>query len=98
MTATQVLEQQNRQSIIDAAVERAAKEMADEIDFHVLADLYKGMGWTEIDFNPHVEDILAYEIRNWMRDNCKGSYHSRGRRWLFQDRIDAVNFVLKWTN
>lgn len=83
-------------NVVDEAVKRAAKEMAEEIDFQVLANLYKESGWTEVEFNPHVEDILAYKIQNWMRDTLKGHYTSRGKRWLFENKQDAAWFILRW--
>ena len=98
MTATQVLEQQERQSMIDAAVQRAAKELADEMDFSILADLYKESGWTEIEFNPWWKEATAGAMKQWLEANCKGHRMSRGKRFLFQDKSDAINFVLKWGN
>lgn len=83
-------------NVIDEAVKRAAKEMADEMDFDVLATLFKESGWTEIEFNPHVEDLLGYEIHTWMKNNLKGHYQSRGKRWLFENKEDAAWFALRW--
>lgn len=94
MTATQVLEY----NYIEAAVSKATQELADEIDFSLLADLYKATGWVEVDFNPHQRADLAHAIKEWIRTKCKGPCHSRGRRFLFQEESDAVNFVLKWAN
>jgi hypothetical protein len=90
MTATQILEQ----NYIDEAVKRSAKELHDEIDFSILADLYKKNGWTEVDFNPYRRHEA---IKEWLKNNCKGHRISRGRRFLFQDQSDAINFVLRWS-
>jgi len=89
MTATQVLEQ----NYIEEAVNRASKELSDEIDFSLLADIFRSDGWTEIDFNPRQPET----IKEWLRTSCKGPCHSRGRRFLFKYESDAVNFVLKWS-
>lgn len=81
---------------VEKAVKRAAQELSDEMDFSILADLFKEIGWVEIEFDPHVESLLAYEIQNWMRDNCKGNYKSRGRRFLFELEKDAAWFQIRW--
>jgi hypothetical protein len=81
---------------VEKAVKRASQELAEEMDFSVLADLFKQIGWVEVDFDPHVESILAYEIQHWMRDNCKGQYKSRGRRFLFEREQDAAWFQIRW--
>jgi hypothetical protein len=83
-------------SIEQEIINRAGKQMAEEIDFGILADLLKEIGWVEIEFEPHVESILLYEIQNWMQDNCKGLFRSRGKRFLFELEKDASWFLLKW--
>lgn len=93
MTATEALEY----NYIEEAVKRSAKELYDEIDFSILADIFIKDGWTEIDFNPHQKDVVAHAIKEWIQTKCKGPCHSRGRRFLFKEESDAVNFVLKWS-
>jgi hypothetical protein len=83
-------------SIEQEIINRAGKQMAEEIDFGILADLLKEIGWVEIEFEPHVESILSYEIQNWIRNNCKGLFRSRGKRFLFELEKDASWFLLKW--
>lgn len=99
MTATEVLEEQTKQQLekrmIDEFVARAAKELQEEMDFSILADLYKSAGWTEIDFDPYRRPEV---IKIWLKNNCKGHRISRGRRFLFEEKSDAINFVLKWAN
>jgi hypothetical protein len=89
MTATQILER----NYIEEAVARAGRELAEEMDFSMLADWCKSMGWIEIDFNPRQSET----IKEWLRTSCKGPCQSRGRRFLFKEESDAVNFVLKWS-
>lgn len=81
---------------IDEAVKRAAKEMADEIDFQVLLGLYKEIGWTEIEFNPHRTTLEVALIKEWTNANCKGHYISRSNRFLFEDEKDAMWFSMRW--
>ena len=98
MTATQVNELRMEHDLIEETVRRAAKEFQEEMDWSLLADLYKESGWVEIEFNPIRAIDQAYEISQWLQKNCKGHRTSRGRRFLFQQESDAINFVLKWGN
>lgn len=82
----------------DEIAAKLAQQIADEIDWGILADIYKSVGWTELHFSPHVEDLLSYEISTWMKLNLKGHYTSRGTRWLFEKQKDATMFVLRWSN
>lgn len=78
--------------------QKLSKEIADNIDWEMLADIYKSVGWTELHFSPHVEALLAYEISTWMKSNLTGHYTSRGTRWLFEKQKDATLFVLRWSS
>ena len=98
MTASEINEIRMQQDIIDETVRRAAKELQEEMDFSLLADLYKESGWTEISFNPWWKDEAASVMKQWLEANCKGHRMSRGKRFLFQYESDAINFVLKWGN
>ena len=97
MTATEINELKMTQDIIDETVRRAAKEFQEEMDWSILANLYKESGWVEIEFNPIRPTNQAYEISRWLEKNCKGHRTSRGKRFLFQYESDAVNFVLRWS-
>ena len=79
-------------------LQKLSKSIADDIDWGMLADIYKSAGWTELDFSPHVEAILSYEISTWMRSNLTGHYTSRGTRWLFEKQKDATLFILRWSS
>ena len=81
---------------IEEAVNRASKELAEEIDFDILATLYKDMGWTEIEFSPRMSQERAAEVKAWLEDNCKGFRMSRGKRFLFEEEKDAVWFSMRW--
>ena len=98
LTATQINELRMEQDLIEETVKRAAKEFQEEMDWSILADLYKETGWVEIEFNPIRPTNQAYEISRWLEKNCKGHRTSRGKRFLFQLESDAVNFVLKWVD
>ena len=92
MKATEVLEQ----DYIEKAVQQASKELADDIDFDLLANLYLEMGWTEVEFNPSRPALEAWQIREWLKTNCVGHRTSRNTRFLFERKEDATLFLLKW--
>ena len=74
-------------------VNRAAKELSNEIDFHVLADLYLREGWTEVNLprQPREKDnIIAWFTSHNI--HCYG----RDQRWLFKKQKDAVFLSLRW--
>jgi hypothetical protein len=77
--------------------ENMAREMAEEIDWEVLRSMLKECGWTEVKLEwPRMTEILAHEIKEWCHANLKGSYHGRGRTWIFSEEKDATLFILKW--
>lgn len=96
MTATEVNEARMKQDIIEETVKRAAKELQEEMDFSILADMFKKNGWVEVEFSPYRSFTEAGEIKGWLEQNCKGHRISRSKRWLFEKESDAVNFILKW--
>ena len=71
----------------------AGKELSNEIDFHVLADLYLHEGWTEVNLPrpPREKD----DIRSWCASHSI-TYYGRGQRWMFEKQKDAVFFSLRW--
>ena len=95
MTAIET--QPTDQSIIDELVQRAAKELQEEIDFNVLAELYKQSGWMEIEFDSWHLVNAHNPVKQWLRNKCKGHYTCRGKRFLFEKESDAINFVLRWS-
>lgn len=99
MTAIDVIskiEAEKNTAYIDELVRNAAKEFQEQMDFGILADLFKEDGWVEIKFNPRRSNVEASAIKEWLEQNCKGNRMSLGDRWLFQNETDAVIFSLKW--
>lgn len=83
-------------SLHDEYVERAAKELADDIDFDVLTSLLiEGSGWTKVVLKPMTwEDGL--DIDGWVENNVKGKFHTRGLVWVFENAKEANWFKLRW--
>jgi hypothetical protein len=82
-----------RQEIAD----KMAKELQEEIDWGILCDMFKNVGWTEIKLTwSDMTASRAHEIKEWCRSNLKGHYKGRGCTWLFELEKDATMFILKW--
>lgn len=81
----------------DEAIDRAAKDMADDIDFEVLTQLLcTGKNtWTKVVLRPMSwEDGL--EIDKWVDENVKGKFNNRGLVWVFEKSSDANWFSIRW--
>lgn len=89
--------EQDTTSIIDIQDEYAqilSEEIAKEIDFEILADMFVQSGWTEINFTPSGR---YFEIDAWCKENTAG-VHGYGSRWLFKDEKDITMFILRWSS
>jgi hypothetical protein len=87
-TATQVLE--------DQIMDRAAKQMADEIDFEVLCSLLADIGWTKVMLDTLGSNSRAWDIKDWLSAECKKEYKQRGRSFVFESKDEAALFKLTW--
>jgi hypothetical protein len=77
-------------------IEAKAKEMQEEIDREVLWGMLVGMGWTRIMLPRLVDNNHAIDITYWLEANCKHPFERRGRDFVFENSVDAVNFTLRW--
>jgi hypothetical protein len=84
-------------SLEDQMMENLSKEIAEEIDWEILADIFKACGWVTITFNPRMSDVRAHLVKEWLKKNCKGHYRSRKDIFMFEHESDAVNFSLRWS-
>ncbi len=70
-----------------------AKALAEEIDWEIMCDLMKSIGWTRVEIDrPSTADILT-----WCSDNCKGKFKGRSYVWMFERAEDATWFSLRWS-
>jgi hypothetical protein len=83
-------------TIEEEILEKAGNEMANEIDKEILWGMLVGIGWTRVllpNFNSREH---AVDVINWLEANCKGPYERKGSDVIFENKYDAVNFILKW--
>ena len=77
-------------------LDKAGKQMANDIDREVLWGMLQGIGWTRIMLPRLIDNDHAVEIMCWLEDNCKGSHERWGRDFIFENERDANWFVLRW--
>ena len=71
-------------------------QMAREIDREVLWGMLKEIGWTRVLLSRIQDNNHAVDITHWLKENCKHPYERNGRDFIFEDKKDAVNFILAW--
>lgn len=76
-------------------IERAAKDLADDIDFEVMTQVLLESGWTKVVLRPMTWERGA-AIDQWVDANFKNGFLNRGLVWLFKSSKDATMFTLKW--
>jgi|694.fasta_scaffold03834_25 hypothetical protein len=82
----------------DEIAKTGAKEMQEEIDWGIMCDLLKEVGWVKIQTTWSTQSLEdAYDLKNWCRSNLYGNYKGRGKIWLFEKEKDAIMFALKWS-
>lgn len=76
-------------------IDKAAKNLADEIDWGILADIYLSSGWTEVVVSNYTQKYRQ-GMADWIYENIKGHKTGYRERWLFKDAKDATFFSLRW--
>jgi hypothetical protein len=76
-------------------IERAGRQMANEIDFTILTDMLVSIGWRKIILRPMAWETGA-ELDQWVDQHVKGHYETMGLVWVFEQADDANWFSLRW--
>lgn len=76
-----------------------AKELQEELDWGIMCDMMKTLGWTRVEMKwpERMNEVNAHEIKEWCRSNLQGTYQGRGRVWMFAEKKDASLFILRWS-
>jgi hypothetical protein len=61
-------------------INRAGKQLADDIDFGVLTEILLESGWTKVVLSPMTSET-SDAIDMWILKQCKGSHHARRLVW-----------------
>lgn len=76
-------------------IDQLSKDMAKNMDLHVLAEIYLSTGWIEIFVNPWIHSSNK-KVTAWCDKNFQDSYIQVGNRWIIKDSKDATMFALRW--
>lgn len=71
-------------------------QMQSEIDKEILWGMLAKMGWTRVLLPRFESREQAVDCLEWVKQNCSNSYEHKGSEFIFENEIDAVNFILKW--
>lgn len=84
--------------IEDEIAKEMARQMAEEIDWEILCELMKSVGWTEVKMpnDGYMTDLDAHVLKEWCKANLQGNYNARGNTWVFEKEKDASMFILWW--
>jgi hypothetical protein len=81
-------------NIDNEIINRAAKEMSDDIDFEVMSHVLCQEGWTKVILQPMTIE-KSEAIDKWISE-CKGRVHTRGLVFIFEQARNATWFALKF--
>lgn len=76
--------------------QKISKELAQEIDNELLADIYVAYGWTKVENQFYYNAKHAVDISYWIANHCQGKATRIGRHWLFELEKDATMYILRW--
>jgi hypothetical protein len=88
-TATQVLQEQ--------LIEKASRQIAEDIDFGVICNLLVDIGWVKVEFEALRPNKRAVDITNWLHTECKQEWKHHGRTFVFESKEEAALFKLTWS-
>jgi hypothetical protein len=80
----------------DQIIEELGTQMQSEIDKEILWGMLQGMGWTRVNLDRFKDNKQAVDIINWLEKHCNGPFERKGRDFIFEDSVDAVNFIMRW--
>ena len=72
--------------------DKLAKEIADQIDWNILAEILISGGWTRVIRSP----MFNEDVKGWLDSVRIGHVRSMGDDWLFEKEQDAIMFSLRW--
>ena len=72
------------------------KQMADDIDWLILADCLVSTGWTSVQLKRYRHNEEAVDINNWLEQNCTDEWKNLSTRYIFKKKQDAEWFILRW--
>ncbi len=84
-------------NVQEEMIDRMAREIAEEIDFEVMASLMVQSGWHKVKLARFENNNHAVDIAYWVEEHTIGGHIKHGSTYVFEKKGDAVNFSLKWS-
>ena len=79
-------------------IDKAGKELSEEIDFGVISDmLVSACGWVKVEMPSLRSNGNAIDIAIWLNLECKAQWKHRGRTFVFESKDEAALFKLTWS-
>ena len=75
---------------------KAGKQMANDIDREVLWGMLEGIGWTRVMLPRYIDNNHAIDITYWLEETVKNPFERNGRDFIFESQKDANWFILRW--
>lgn len=76
--------------------EEFSKILQEEIDWEIMCDMLVHLGWHKTKYEPYVTETIAKEMKDWLKENCKGHHQFRAGTALFDNEQDLIMFKLRW--
>ena len=77
-------------------LEELGTQMQSEIDREILWGMLKNMGWRRVNLDRFKNNNHAADITDWLAEHCNHAFERRGADFIFESKVDAVNFTLRW--
>lgn len=82
--------------ISEDIIDDISKQMANDMDWLILADCLVDSGWTNVKLNRFYNNEEAIDINNWLEQNCTDEWKNLSTRYIFKKKQDAEWFILRW--
>lgn len=84
------------ESLEDEFAKILSQEIAKEIDGEILFKIYKMYGWQQVTLETLESVKKSIDVQDWLHANCKSKFFQNGRHFIFEDKNDALMFILSW--
>jgi hypothetical protein len=80
-------------SLEERITQDLAREMAEQMDFDIIADL---LDWTRVELPGTNIEVLADAVLKWLDKHCRSKSIRHKQSFIFKYPKDASHFILKW--
>ena len=77
-------------------IDELGTQMQSEIDKEILWGMLVKIGWTRVLLPRFDNRDHAVYVFEWAEQHCKNPHERKGNEFIFESKVDAVNFTLRW--